>query len=267
MQPVIKWAGSKRSQAKTIASMIPSHRRYFEPFVGGGSIVYTMGPDDGVCGDVCAPLIDLYNEIKAKPAVVLAQYRSEWDVLQRVGQDHFYVVRDRFNANQNPQDLLFLSRTCVNGLIRFNAKGEFNNSFHLSRPGIHPDRLGRIIADWSERLQNTTFLHGDYADTTQGVSSEDFVYLDPPYANTVGRYQGTSTIDFAEFFEWLGHLNSKEVMWALSFDGLRGDKSYDSSVPTELYQRKLMLDSGHSSFRRVMGGSLEPVKEALYLNY
>ncbi len=64
---------------------------------------------------------------------------------------------------------MFLSRICVNGLIRFNDKGEFNNSLHYSRPGIKPESLRDIINDWSEHIQGAEFYADDYVITTKGV--------------------------------------------------------------------------------------------------
>ncbi|QIU87370.1 DNA adenine methylase [Trueperella pyogenes] len=266
-QPVIKWSGSKRSQADAICQEVPSFNRYFEPFVGGGSIAYALSPEFGVAGDVCIPLIGLWNLIQKDPQQLADDYKKEWEQLQKIGADHFYVVRERFNNEFAPSDLLFLSRTCVNGLIRFNSDGKFNNSFHLTRPGINPDRLTPIILDWSHRIRGIEFQAADYRETTESAAQGDFVYLDPPYANTKGRYYGTSTIDFEEFYEFLEDLNKRGIRWALSFDGSRGEKQYQHSLPPELFRRRLLLPSGSSTFRRVVDKQIEEVFESLYLNY
>ena len=151
------------------------------------------------------------------------------------------------------------------GLTRFNAKGEFNNSFHLSRKGIQPDSLRTILLDWSSHIQGTRFVCGDYETTTRTATKEDFVYLDPPYAGTKGMYYGT--LDYDRFFRYLGRLNDKGIRYALSFDGIRGDKDYSVSVPKDLYKRHLYLPSGNSTFRKVQGNTTEKVMESLYLNY
>lgn len=265
--PVIKWTGSKRSQASFIASIVPQFDSYFEPFVGGGSVAYAVAPRTGTCGDICEPLIELWNEIKERPEHLSSTYREDWQKLQDQGPDHYYDVRARFNKRRDPASLMFLSRTCVNGLIRFNAAGEFNNSFHLSRPGIHPDRLDRIIHDWSERLGPLDFRHGTYLETAGSAGKGDFVYLDPPYMNTVGRYYGTSSIDFPEFFDFLEELNRRGAKWALSFDGSRGDREYEHSLPEDLYSHHFTIDSGQSAFKRVLDGKVEVVRESLYTNY
>lgn len=267
IQPVIKWSGSKRSQAGAICSEIPNFNRYYEPFVGGGSITYALAPPSAIAGDICVPLIDLWNEIKYRPTELAARYRLEWEQLQTIGSDHYYSVRTRFNKESDPADLLFLSRTCVNGLIRFNSDGKFNNSFHLSRPGIHPDRLDRIIRDWAIKVQGVDFLAAGYRESTDSAVRGDFVYMDPPYANTKGRYYGTSSINFEDFFVYLDELNRKGIKWALSFDGSRGDVTYKHGLPEDIYRRRLSIESGTSTFRRVLDKELEKVHESLYLSY
>ena len=81
------------------------------------------------------------------PDALADGYCQRWHRLQSEGYTAYYEIRDDFNRDQSPYDLLFLSRTCVNGLIRFHDKGEFNNSLHYSRPGINPEKLREMIAD------------------------------------------------------------------------------------------------------------------------
>ena len=265
IQPVIKWSGSKRSQAATIMGYMPTFNRYYEPFVGGGSIAYAVSPNEGMCGDICEPLINLWRQIQTDYEELYEEYKARWERLQNESHLVFYEIRDSYNENQYSNDLLFLSRTCVNGLIRFNKNGEFNNSLHHTRKGIDPKRLKAILESWSKRLQGVEFRSGDYWETSQDVQEGDFVYLDPPYFNTKGRYFGT--IDFDRFLEYLGWLNSKGVKFALSFDGKRGDTDYMVELPKELYKRHLMLPSGNSSFKKVMDKKSEAVFESLYLNF
>ena len=191
-KPVIKWSGSKRSQAAEIVRYLPEKfGTYYEPFLGGGSMLYAVDPKRSVCGDICEPLILLWEMIKSQPEELAEAYRLRWERLQREGYLVYYEIRDQFNKGKQPEDLLFLSRTCVNGLIRFNTDGMFNNSFHHTRPGIDPDSLRRIIIDWSRHIQSTTFMTADYTATTEDATPDDIVYLDPPYFHTKGRYYGT----------------------------------------------------------------------------
>lgn len=264
IQPVIKWSGSKSSQATYIASLVPNFNTYFEPFIGGGSVLYAINPKHAVCGDICRPLIDLWNLIKLSPETLLQYYSKQWEELQ-IDYMEYYRARDRFNSNKNPYDFLFLTRTCVNGLIRFNSKGEFNNSLHYTRKGIDPLSLKKIILEWSSKIQGVNFICGDYRDTTKEAREGDFIYLDPPYFNTKGRYFGK--IEYQDFFEYLDDLNKRGIKYALSFDGKRGNHDYIVDVPQELYKRKELILSGKSTFRKVIDSISEEVYESLYLNW
>lgn len=265
-QPVIKWSGSKRSQSAVIKSFLPdSFHTYYEPFIGGGSMLYAIRPSKSVCGDICLPLIDLWKEIRDNPIPLADGYSQRWNRLQTEGYTAYYEIRADFNRGRSPYDLLFLSRTCVNGLIRFNDKGEFNNSLHYSRPGIHPSKLRDIIVDWSAHIQGATFTAADYTVTTASAQAGDVVYLDPPYFHTKGRYFGT--IDFDDFLKYLEALNRKGIKYLLSFDGIRGEENYTVDIPKELYKRHVLIPSGNSTFKKVIDKETEKVLESLYLNY
>ena len=266
VKPFIKWSGSKRSQAPEIVAYFPKDIKiYYEPFLGSGAILGHLRPERAVCADINGPLIELWKTIQADPSKVSADYEKKWDQLQKEGHTYFYKIRDRFNKTQSPLDFLFLTRTCVNGLIRYNKKGEFNNSLHHTRKGINPDRLQKIITSWSEAIQGHKFLSQSYEITTKKATSGDFVYLDPPYFNTGTRYFGT--IDYEKFIHYLESLNDKGVKYALSYDGKRGEESYIVSIPKKLYKRHIMLHSGNSTFGKVQNGKVEKVYESLYLNY
>ena len=266
VKPFIKWSGSKRSQAPEIISYFPKDiGTYYEPFLGSGAILGHLAPAKAVCADINAPLIELWKTIQTNPSKVSTDYKKKWNKLQQDGHTYFYKIRDQFNRRQSPLDFLFLTRTCVNGLIRYNKKGEFNNSLHHTRKGIHPDRLEKIISDWSDVIKNYKFSSQSYELTTKDAKTGDFIYLDPPYFNTGTRYFGT--IDYERFINYLESLNNKGIRYALSYDGKRGDESYIVSIPKKLYKRHIMLHSGNSTFGKVQNGKVEKVYESLYLNY
>ncbi len=265
IDPIIKWSGSKRSQAQDIIKKFEEFDCYYEPFLGGGSVMYAVNPSHAICGDICEPLIGFWKIVQNNPQKVIEYYTNEWNRLQKDGYNVFYDIRSRFNIYKSPLDLLFLSRTCVNGLIRFNTEGNFNNSFHHTRKGIDPKRLEKIVIEWHKRIANVQFICGDYRETTQTATKNDIIYLDPPYENTKGRYYGT--INYEHFYKYLEELNRKEIKYVLSFDGIRGEKEYETGIPKELYVKKYMLQSGNSSFKKVMDKSNEQVYEALYLNW
>ena len=252
-------------QAAAIVKFFPKFNRYYEPFVGGGSVLFQANPKVAICGDICEPLIALWKTIRDSPDVLIKQYARDWKRLQIEGYLVYYEIRNRFNKSPNPFDLFFLSRTCVNGLIRFNSKGEFNNSLHHTRKGIHPDKIKKIVMKWSQRIKNVVFITGDYRKTVKGASSSDFIYLDPPYFNTRGRYYGR--INYDEFIEFLELLNEKNIKFALSYDGICGNREYVIDLPKHIYKRHFFLESGNSPFKKVMGKKKEMVRESLYLNW
>ena len=266
LQPFIKWSGGKRSQSKKIVSFFPKEiKTYFEPFLGGGAITGYLKPINAILGDINKPLIDLWKLIRDNPASVIKAYRKDWITLQENGIEYFYKVRSRFNKNQKPTDLMFLSRTCVNGLIRYNNSGEFNNSFHLTRKGMNPIRLGNIIYEWHELIKNYDIRVSDYKETTRKASEKDFIYLDPPYFNNYNRYFGE--INFEEFMEYLYELNRRKINYALSYDGLRGINKLTVNLPKSLYKNHIFLRSGNSTFNKVLNNKLEKVYESIYTNY
>ena len=262
---LIKWTGSKRSQASTIALHMPEHQRYYEPFLGGGALLYVTGRAGSVAGDIYEPLIGLWKAIQAAPQSVVEDYAQQWAALQDNLPEYFYEVRERFNQKPNPFDLNFLTRTCVNGIVRFNQKGEFNNSFHLSRKGMRPERFAKVVDTWHRVIQGITFVCQDYEETLCEARAGDLVYLDPPYAGNNMRY--TSSLELERFFSQLELLNRRDVKWILSFDGRRGNADLSHPVPEHLYKRKLLVPSGNSAIGKVLNGPIEQVHESLYLNY
>lgn len=276
---LIKWTGSKRSQARTILGIMPPHRRYFEPFLGGGALLYAAATPSSVAGDIYEPLIGLWRLIQSEPDLVARNYREHWAKLTeeldgidlgklRPGQTvprYFYEIRERFNLTQDPLALNFIMRTCVNGIVRFNDKGAFNNSFHLSRRGMVPSRFEKIVFSWWRAIQGVEFVCQDYEQTISRCAEGDFVYFDPPYAGNKQRY--ADDLDLNRFFSALEKLNEKGIKWALSFDGWRGAKNLVHDVPRALYKRHMFVSSGLSAVNKVLNGPTEAVEESLYLNY
>lgn len=271
IKPVIKWSGSKRSQSETIVGMMPKEiDTYYEPFIGGASVLFQLLHSDikvnkYKCSDINNDLITLWNAIKDNPDTIFNEYSRLWnelnfddDVERR--KEYFYSVRKRFNDERNPEDFLFLSRTCTNGLIRYNSSGNFNTSLHFSRKGIIPDTFEKILLDWSEKLnkKNVEFIHRSFEDIAS--NDGDFLYLDPPYANTKGMYYGK--LNYDAFWDWLSEQKGK---YMLSFDGTSGKDDHTYKVPESLYVKHEYIDSGSSSFKRVVALNNEFVRESLYI--
>ena len=217
-EPVIKWSGSKRSQAEQILKYFPREiDTYYEPFCGGASVLRRLLESDiqvrrYICSDINKGLIDLWNEIINNPTDVVSHYTDLWAELNKDDDKNrkrafFESIRSRYNQEHNPLDFMFIMRTTTNGMPRYNKNGDFNNSFHITRNGINPTTLEKIIFEWSKLLKvhNVEFIHCSY----QAISptKNDFVYLDPPYANTKGMYYGA--INYEEMWSWLRNLPCK----------------------------------------------------------
>jgi DNA adenine methylase len=233
--------------------------------LGGGALLFLAAKPNSVAGDIFEPLISFWNLVKNEPEIIINNYQEQWQLLQDQGFTYFYEVRERFNREMNPFDLNFITRTCVNGIVRFNNEGKFNNSFHVSRPGMNPDKFRKIVDQWSERIQCVKFVCQDYLKTILEAKAGDFVYFDPPYACNKDRY--IENLDQDRFFKALEILNQKDIKWALSYDGRRGLKDYQKAFPEKLYKRRLFVRSGNSAVRKVLHGPIECVEESLYLNY
>ena len=279
MQPVIKWSGSKRSQAHDITTYIQrEYDTYYEPFCGSCAVLaYIIERENNlatrfkhfVCSDLNPDLINSYNLIKTKPTTVTNAYEVMWhemNMKKHTPSDkklYFERIRERLNKSHNPLDFIFIMRTTTNGMPRYNKQGEFNNSFHITRNGIEPEKFKQIVMRWSGLLNkyDVQFICQSFEKIAPGKN--DLAYLDPPYANTKGMYYGN--IEQTTLFAFLRCL---ECDWMLSYDGIAGKQNLTVDLPQDLYKSHYYLKSGNSSFRRVIGKDKHcNVQESLYLNF
>lgn len=278
-QPVIKWSGSKRSQCEDILGYFPQNiETYYEPFCGGCSMLMGLMNSDifvkrYVCSDINKDLIALWEKVKYSPDEIYESYVKLWEELNKDNDIYrkrkfFEEQRDIYNKTHDPLVFFFIMRTTTNGMPRYNQKGEFNNSFHVTRNGIKPELLKPILTEWSVKLRknNVEFVHRSYEEILGEVKEGDFIYMDPPYFNTKGMYFGG--IDFESFFVFLENVSKMNVRFALSFDGKSGNVDNTYNIPNDCYRRHLYIKSGNSSFKRTIGKDKNAiVYESLYLNY
>lgn len=199
-KPFLKWAGGKSQLIPAIEAALPKDIKdrkkltYIEPFIGSGAVMFWFlqqfpGVDKVIINDINPDLTKAYNAIKEKPFALI-------DALKTI-QNHYYNLsleedrksfflqkRDDFNTRnldniENTALLIFLNRTCFNGLYRVNSKNFFNVPFgKYDRPKICDEET--IVAD-SRILQKVTIINGDYQDTIKYASGNTFFYFDPPY--------------------------------------------------------------------------------------
>lgn len=276
VEPLIKWSGSKRSQAHDIFSALPYHIyvNYYEPFCGGASMMFYIMKNVSwlvsgtyVASDINPDLIATYNAVKNNPQSIINAYKNHYKKLVGLSiedrKKYFYDIRQRLNEQHDPCDFFWIMRTATNGMPRYNKNGEFNNSFHVTRVGMSPERIEKIVLDYHKMMHahNVEFVCCPYTDIVP--NENDLVYCDPPYAGTKGMYYGG--IDTDELFKYLGNLKCN---WMLSFDGKAGDKDMTADVPKDLYDAHYYIESGNSSFRRVIGSDKHCiVNESLYIKF
>ena len=279
-QPVIKWSGSKRSQCEDILEYFPQTiNTYYEPFCGGCSMLMGLMNSDifvkrYVCSDINKDLIALWEKVKYSPDEIYESYVKLWEELNKDNDIYrkrkfFEEQRDIYNKTHDPLVFFFIMRTTTNGMPRYNQKGEFNNSFHVTRNGIKPELLKPILTEWSVKLRknNVEFVHRSYEEILGEVKEGDFIYMDPPYISANSMYM-RGTMNFADFFNFLKLLRNNNINFALSFDGKSGNVDNTYNIPNDCYKRHLYIKSGNSSFKRTIGKDKNAiVYESLYLNY
>ena len=193
--PPIKCQGIKTKLVPFILSSISwqGNGRWIEPFLGSGVVVLNVEPEKALLSDTNPYIISFYKQIqdgKMTPETVTTFLEAEGEQLRRKGEEHYYYVRDRFNDTGESLDFLFLTRSCFNGMMRFNRSGRFNVPF-CRKPDrfrqAYVTKIANQIAACARAIHGKAweFTVADWRDTLSTVREDDFSYLDPPY---IGRH-------------------------------------------------------------------------------
>ncbi|MEG1567742.1 MAG: Dam family site-specific DNA-(adenine-N6)-methyltransferase [Anaerovoracaceae bacterium] len=202
MKPLIKYRGGKSKEIPHIMEHIPQYNgRYIEPFFGGGALYFHLEPKKAIINDINSKLIAFYNGVKLNYPIL----RTELDEIERIyeenrrqfdnlkaktpnervedkNEEFYYQLRNMFNdtAEKKYTDALlyfFINKTSYSGMIRYNAKGEFNVPFgryqHLN--------TSLVTQQHSKLLVNTEIFNEDYKAVFDMAEKDDFMFLDPPY--------------------------------------------------------------------------------------
>lgn len=253
--PLIKWTGSKRHIAEKITSYFPKEiKTYYEPFVGGASVFFRLLKDGAnvkkfKLSDKNDSLIHILTIVKDKPQELILSYKDKWEKLQK-DSNFFYTERDVYNKTKDPLVFYFLTRTCYNGTIRYNGKGEFNTSHHFGRKGMLPEKVEGVISYYSGLMRGKDI---DFAcssfENVSPANNKDVVYLDPPYTNTKALYFGN--ISFGSLLSWI---NKLPCSWFMNINGV--NSTDNEEVINIEYTGREVLSSGNSSFSRMKGKSV-----------
>lgn len=185
IQPFLKWAGGKRQLIKDIEKYIPTKfSSYYEPFLGGGALLFYLQHSKAVINDSNPELINTYTVVKDKVDVLIEELKKQINT-----PEYFYEIRslDRMPEYSSLSDvekacrIIYLNKTCYNGLFRVNSQGEFNTPFgNYKNPDIVNPHVLRAVSNYLKN-NDIKFLCGDFEDALKGVRKGAFVYLDPPY--------------------------------------------------------------------------------------
>jgi DNA adenine methylase len=187
--PFLKWAGGKTQLLKQLAAYLPGHfNRYYEPFLGGGALFLRLQPQAAVLNDSNPALIAAYRHVQShldELLALLCPLRQHYHTLDHDAQQAYYY-RQRQRYNQLPVGtleksalLIFLNKTCYNGLYRENGRGAFNVPFgRYTNPAMFAADNLRAVA---RALRDATLVNSDFAAAVATAQAGDFVYFDPPY--------------------------------------------------------------------------------------
>jgi len=206
-KPFLKWAGGKGRLLPQLQPYFPARfNDYFEPFFGGGAVYFSLMPTHGSCiNDINDTIMEACLHVKNDLEKLLPKLKTIEATYKRLSeaerQDFYYEQREAFNSAAigitKTVLLMFLNKTCFNGLYRENSKGKFNVPFgRYANPTICDEANLRAA---SSALQHTSILTGSYADAVKHAGKGDFVYLDPPYypLNTTSSFTAYHEAGFA----------------------------------------------------------------------
>lgn len=202
MNPMIKYRGGKSKEISHFISNMPeNYNRYIEPFFGGAALYFYLEPQNAIINDVNTKLYSFYKQMQEEyPSVrkqldelqmVYEQNQKEYEELKKKHPEErvenknealYYKIRDMFNHKIESEYLeavvyFFINKTAYSGMIRYNAKGEYNVPF-----GRYKNLNTKLITDKHyELLKRTEIYNYDYSEIFNMAGNNDFIFLDPPY--------------------------------------------------------------------------------------
>lgn len=214
-EPFLRWAGGKRQLLPVIHAALPQNfdlsvNRFFEPFVGGGAVMFSLHDFFGgrvdarnriVINDVNEELVCTYRALRDSKSDVLRKLSK---LKSRISEDDYYTMRSKRPKNdvERAVRLIYLNRTGFNGLYRVNSSGAFNVPWgKLKNPTVCNEELLKVDSEW---LKNVTIRHGSYSSALEDAKIGDVVYLDPPYiplslTSSFSRYAKDDFLEISQY--------------------------------------------------------------------
>jgi len=184
--PVLKWVGGKRQLLNEIRKYLPkTYTTYYEPFIGGGAVLFDLQPKKAVVNDVNEELINLYSVIKSDVESLIVDLEKHENT-----SEYFYNIREQdrdrevytsLSSIEKASRVVYLNKTCFNGLFRVNKAGEFNSPFgNYKNPNIVDTVTLRAVSKYFNKA-DIKFLNVDFEIALKNIRRGAFVYFDPPY--------------------------------------------------------------------------------------
>ena len=254
-KPFLRWPGGKAKLMPLLRKRMPEHiGTYVEPFVGGGALFYDTCPTQAVLNDANFKLVNLYINVrdhKDELVANLTSYELEYNSLNGIEakQDFYYQTRSEFNADfktnytaRDAAQLVFINKTCFNGLYRENAAGEFNAAFGKRMTVKLYDEEN--LDSCSKALQDVVLMDGDFEVACRNLTAGDFVYFDPPYHSTFNGYQkgGFSEDDQVRLHDLFQRLTNAGVQCMVSNSNTTFIRSLYAGYNMEVVQAMRMIN-------------------------
>ena len=230
-RPFVKWAGGKSQLLKALEQHFPQDfQTYFEPFLGGGAVFFHLVGNrhrfSAVLSDTNEELITTYRVVKENVKELIQELNNHKAQYDTAPKEYYYHVRDALEATTDVQKaarLIFLNKTCYNGLYRVNKKGKFNVPFgRYKKPKICDKTNLRIVSsvlNWSK----ARLLVADFQEATCNASNKDFIYFDPPYQpiSSTAKFTSYTHSGFPEeeqerLYRWFKELDRRGCQIVLS---------------------------------------------------
>jgi DNA adenine methylase len=186
--PFVKWAGGKRQLIPQIRERMPEkYNNYYEPFVGGGAVLFELQPANALINDINKALINTYNIICNEADAFLEAVNRLDEEMWEDGKKYYYSVREHYNDKLMKSEydvelaalFVFINKHCFNGLYRVNGKGLFNVPYNNSRRTSVDEN---VIREVSKYLKGVKIINGDFEEACKDAKKGDFVFIDSPYA-------------------------------------------------------------------------------------
>lgn len=272
---LLKWIGNKQKFAKSIISYFPEQfGTYFEPFLGSGAVLATLAPIRAEGSDVFGPLMGIWQMLRDDPSLVKCWYAERHALIEKGGKEAAYLsVRNSYNRQANPADLLFLSRVCYGGVVRFRKTDGYMSTPCGPHKPMLPEKFNQRVDDWALRTRGTDFFDRPFEEAIDRAKSGDLVYCDPPYTHSQTILYGAQDFSLDSMFRSIEQAKRRGVFVAVSIDGSKksGNQLCHIAFPRSLFAREEMLLVGRSMLRRFQmeGQSLEAevVRDRLLLTH